>query len=66
MCNFSLKFCHEKCRGTAVQGKITAKKERLNYHEFACHCGVVIKHTFDLNSKKNKKNCNMIQLDQEL
>ena len=65
MCQFYHKFCHEKCRGTLVQEKIIAKKERLNYLEFICHCGVVIKHTFDLNSKKNKKNSNMMQINQE-
>ena len=67
MCQFCHKFCHEKCRGTLVQDpKLIAKKERLNYQKFACHCGLITKHTFDLNSKKNKKNCNMMQLDQEL
>ena len=67
MCQFCHKFCHKKCRGTLVQDpKVIAKRERLNYREFACHCGVVTKHTFDLNSKKNKKYCNLMQLDQEL
>ena len=42
------------------------KKEKLGFQKFACHCGIELKHTFDLNIKSNKLNCSMMQLDQEL
>ena len=67
ICRFCHKFCHEKCRGTLIEDpKVTEKKEKLGFQKFACHCGVEIKHMFDLNIKSNKTNCNMMQLDQEL
>ena len=67
ICRFCHKSCHEKCRDTLIQDpEIIIKKEKLGLQKFACHCGVGLKHTFDLNISSNKSNCSMMQLDQEL
>ena len=67
MCHFCHKFCHEKCRGTLLQDNlIIEKREKLGLQKFACHCGVTLKHTFDLNIISKRTNCNMMKLDQEL
>ena len=67
ICRFCHKFCHEKCRGTLLQDNLTVeKKEKLGIQKFACHCGVTLKHIFDLNIISKRTNCNMMQLDQEL
>ena len=67
ICRYCHKFCHEKCRGMLVEDpEFVMKKEKLGFQKFACHCGIELKHTFDLNIKSNKLNCSMMQLDQEL
>ena len=67
MCRFCHKTCHQKCRDTLVEDpEKVAKKEKYGFQKFACHCGVSLKHTFDLNKPKHTSNCSMMQLDQEL
>ena len=67
ICRFCHKFCHIKCRGTLLEDhKMVEKKEKFGLQKFSCHCGVDIKHTFDLNAISNKGNCGMMQLDHEL
>ena len=67
MCRYCHRFCHEKCRGMLIEDpEFVMKKEKLGFQKFACHCGIELKHTFDLNIKSNKGNCSMMQLDQEL
>ena len=67
ICRFCHTFCHNNCRGMLLQDpEIVSKKEKMGFQKFSCHCGVNLKHTFDLNILSNKSNCNMMQLDQEL
>ena len=67
ICRYCHSFCHDKCRGTLIQNQeLVAKREKLGFQKFACHCGVTLKHTFDLNIESYKNKCNMMKLDQEL
>ena len=67
ICRFCHQFCHQNCRGSLVEDpEIIIKREKFGFQKFACHCGVSLKHTINLNITSNKSNCSMMQLDQEL
>ena len=67
ICRFCHKSCHRKCRETLIQDpEEVEKKEKFGLQKFACHCGVALKHTFDLKKTNTKIHCSMMQLDQEL
>ena len=67
MCRYCHKFCHKKCRENLVEDeKVVEKKEKLGLIKFSCHCGVIKKHSIEMNLISNKNKCGMMQLDQEL
>ena len=67
MCRYCHKFCHKKCRENLVEDeKVVEKKEKLGLTKFYCHCGVIKKHSVEVNIISNKNKCGMMQLDQEL
>ena len=67
MCRYCHKFCHKKCRDNLIEEqKLVEKKEKLGFKTFFCHCGVVKKHSVEMNLISNKNRCGMMQLDQEL
>ena len=67
MCRYCYKFCHKKCRENLVEEeKALKKKEKKNLKKFFCHCGVIKKHSVEMNLISNKNKCGMMQLDQEL
>ena len=67
MCRYCHKFCHKKCRENLVEDeKVVEKKEKLGLIKFYCHCGVIKKHSIEMNLISNKNKCGMMQLDQEL
>ena len=67
ICRFCHSFCHDKCRETLIQDpQIVSKKEKLGPQKFSCHCGVTLKHTFNINNTSHKFGCIMMKLDQEL
>ena len=67
MCRYCYKFCHKKCRENLVEEeKALKKKEKKDLKKFFCHCGVIKKHSVEMNLISNKNKCGMMQLDQEL
>ena len=67
MCRYCHKFCHKKCRENLIEEeKVVEKKEKLGLTKFYCHCGVIKKHSVEVNIISNKNKCGMMQLDQEL
>ena len=64
ICKFCYNKCHQKCRDiTAIQKKEEDYRGKKN---FACHCGLKLKHEINDIKKKEKKLCDLIILDQSL
>ena len=64
ICKFCYNKCHQKCRDiTGIQKKEEDYRGKKN---FACHCGLKLKHEIKDVKKREKKICDLIILDQSL
>ena len=64
LCKFCYNKCHQKCRDiTKIKKKEEDYKGKKN---FACYCGIKLKHEILEIKKKEKRNCDLIVLDQSL
>ena len=64
ICKFCYNKCHQKCRDiTGIQKKEEDYRGKKN---FACYCGLKLKHEIKEVKKKEKKICDLIILDQSL
>ena len=68
ICNYCYLYCHEKCR--LLEGKESPKSQEENNFmgdkEFACYCGIILKHKIFKIPKVTVISCSMMQLDEAL
>ena len=64
ICKFCYNKCHQKCRD--ISGIQKKEEDYRGKKNFACYCGLKLKHEIKDVKKKEKKICDLIILDQSL